>query len=149
MAITAFLYDNFPLNAFSKKINDMSSADTLIKVALYASTYTPDQASHTSWNDFDAASNEVTGAGYTAGGVALTSKTLTAATRVTIFNALKAAWANTTLSADGAIIYDATPAGDTDKKLIACIAFGQTYTTSGTPFELLFDLSGVFGFTVA
>lgn len=46
-----------------------------IKVAILTSAYTPDQDAHDFWNDVSA--NEASASGYTAGGAALTTKTVT------------------------------------------------------------------------
>ncbi len=146
MAVTAYLYDNFPLNCMEKLVNDMSSASTSIRVALCTSSYTPDQATHSSFNDI---TNEITGTGYSAGGVALTNKTVTTATRVTTFDADDAQWANSTLTARYAIIYDDTTAGATNKKLIGYIDFGQDYSSSAATFALVFNSSGILTWTVA
>ncbi len=146
MAVTAFLYDNFPLNCMEKLVSDMSAAATSIKVALCTSTYTPNQAIHSTYNDI---TNEITGTGYTAGGVALSNKAVTTATRVTTFDADDASWTNSTLTARYAIIYDDTTAGATNKKLIGYINFGQDYTSSAATFSLVFNTSGILTWTVA
>lgn len=152
MAITGHLYDSFPAACMSKLVTDMSNlAATTIKVALCTSTYTPSQANHTTYNDI---TNEVaSGGGYTTGGATLTLKTglaysLLTATRVTTFLAGDVAWANSSITARYAIIYDATPSTAVTKRLIGYLDFGQDYTTSVATFQIVWNSSGILSFTV-
>lgn len=91
--------------------NDVDWLAGDIRVALLASTYTPAQGTHSVWADVSA--NEVSGSGYTAGGQALASKTLTyddATFRVTL-DAADAVWDPSTITARYAVIYDAKAGG--------------------------------------
>jgi len=147
MAITAKLYGNFHLNASKKLINDLSSAATTIKVALCTSTYTPSQDNHTSYNDI---TGEVAaGGGYSTGGATLATKTVTYAGTVVTFDADDVSWAASTITARYAVVYDATPAGATDKKLIGYIDFGGNMSTASATFQIVFNASGIFTVTVA
>lgn len=76
MAASANIYGNAFLQMAEKNVS--LTGDTL-KMALLGSGYTPDLATDTHWADID--SHEITGTGYTAGGVTLSdvSSTLTAA----------------------------------------------------------------------
>jgi hypothetical protein len=78
MTITAKLYGLFLKAALNKEI-DIDS-DTL-KVMLTTSAYTPDQDTHDYKNDV---TNEITGTGYTAGGAALTTVTVTYTTATNV-----------------------------------------------------------------
>ena len=146
MAITGYLYDSFPLSACKKLINDLSSGSTTVKVALCTSSYTPSQSGHTTFDDI---TNEVTGTGYTAGGVALTTKTCVASSQVTTFDADNPSWADSTITARYAIIYDATVAGAGNQYLIGYWDFGQDYSTTASTIELVFHASGIFTITVS
>lgn len=147
MAVTGYLYHSFPQAALKKLISDLSDASTSIKVALCTSSYTPSQSSHTSYNDL---TNELsTGNGYTAGGAALANKTCEVTAGVTAFNADDVTWANSTLTARYAVIYDDTPAAAANKKLIMYLDFGTDYSTSSSTFMIVFNSSGIFSFTVA
>jgi len=67
-----------------------------IRVAFLTSTYTLDKETHEFWSDVSA--NEISaGGGYTAGGIALSSKTATRVSNVITFDA-----ADITLTQDGA-----------------------------------------------
>lgn len=66
------LYGNFMKSLFNKEI-DLDTDD--IRIALVSSAYTVDRAAHDYWNDVVA--NELaTGSGYTANGLALTTKAM-------------------------------------------------------------------------
>ena len=73
MAVTGKLYGLWLRNILNGTITTDWDTDT-IKVMLTTSLYTPDQDTHDFKNDV---TNEVTGTGYTAGGQALTNKTVT------------------------------------------------------------------------
>lgn len=147
MAVTAYLYDTFPQYALKKQVSDLSDVATTVKVALCSNSYTPSQASHESYNDIT--DELAAGNGYTVGGATLASKTLTTTTHVTTFAAGDAQWLNSTFTARYAIIYDATPATATAKKLIGYIDFGADFSSSASTFQIVFNASGIFTFTVA
>ena len=63
-------YNSFLVKVLSKLI-DLSNGGDKIKVALCNSSYTPDRDAH---DFFDDLTNEVTGTGYTAGGLLLASR---------------------------------------------------------------------------
>lgn len=108
------------------------------KCALYTNTLTPnfdsDPASYSS-------TNEVSGTGYTAGGVALTGSTLTAASGNLTYDATDVSWATSTIAnARGAIIYaDAL----TPKALICAVNFGADYSTTAGTFTVQWNASGI------
>ncbi len=148
MAITAYLYDNFPLYACKKLINDLSSGSTTIKVALCTSSYTPNVSTHTTFNDI---TNEVPATGgYSAGGQALTTKAWTNSGHVCTFDADDPAWASSTIAACRyVILYDATVAGATNQYLIGYWDLGQDYSTASSTLTLVLSGSGIFTFTVS
>lgn len=76
-----------------------------IKVALVASTYTPDRTAHDFWDDVVA--HEISGTGYIAGGATLSSKTLT----VTAANAFSQTWAASTAYYAGDVVRPTTGNG--------------------------------------
>lgn len=144
MATTKF-YGKAMLSAFNKEV-DLDS-DT-IKVMLCTSAYTPDQDAHQYKNSV---TNEVTGTGYTAGGATLTSPavTYTGATNVFAFDAADASWATSTITARYAVIYDATPATDATRPLLAYVDFGSDVSTTGGTFSITWDAAGLFTVTVS
>src|SRR5690349_21468045 len=95
------VYGNAIKAAFNKEVD--WDSDT-IKVMLVSGSYTPNQDSHDYVDDVRA--NEVTGAGYTAGGATLASKTATydAGTNTVKFDAADVSWANSTITARYAVV---------------------------------------------
>jgi hypothetical protein len=76
------LYDNFVLRQLNGNGVDLDT-DT-IKAMIVTSAYTPSKASHVFRSSV---TNEVTGTGYTAGGIALGTKTVALASGVVKFDA--------------------------------------------------------------
>jgi hypothetical protein len=95
-------YANAKAQAFAKNIS--LTSDTL-KMALMTSSYTPDYGTNAHWSDINGF--EITGTGYTAGGVTLTSPAVAAADA----NSWATSWAGTTSYLQGNIIKPATPNG--------------------------------------
>lgn len=140
------MYGQFPLKALNKEVDWDSDA---IKVALVSSSYTPNQDTHDYWDDV--AANEVTGTGYTAGGLALTSKTATydGATNVVILDANDAVWAASTITARYAVIYDDSGATAAQKVLVGYVDFGSDQSSTNGNFTVTFDATGIVRITVA
>ncbi|WP_206315344.1 hypothetical protein [Streptomyces sp. C1-2] len=98
-----------------------------IKVALVTGSYSPNVDTHDEWADVSA--NEASGTGYTAGGVALSSKTLTydSTNNYWTFDAADIAWSGVTLSFRYAVIYDDTATG---KPLLGYVDFGSSQSAT-------------------
>jgi hypothetical protein len=109
------------------------------KCALYTNTLTPnfdtDPSSYST-------TNEVTGTGYTAGGLTVTSPTVTGASGILTYDAADLSWATSTISnARGTIIYaDAL----TPKALIVAVNFGADYSTTAGTFQITWNAGGIF-----
>lgn len=142
MAVSAKWYGQALIKALSKQVD---WANDSIKVMLCTSTYTPDQDNHV-YKDVSV-TNEVTGTGYTAGGIALASKTMTytAATNVIMLDASDLTWSASTLTARYAVIYDDTPA--TNKPLLGYVDFGADQVSSSGNFNIVWDANGIFTMT--
>jgi len=130
--------------AFNKEID--FDTDT-IKVALTTSAYTPDQDAHDYFNDI---TNQVTGTGYTAGGVTLASKTIgyTNGTNVTKFDAADVSWTSSTITARYAVIYVDTGTASTSA-LLAYVDFATDQSSSSGTFSIVWDAAGIFTTTAA
>ena len=146
MAVTAKAYGNLPLNALKKLITDLNAVGTTVKCMLCTATYVPNQDTHTSKADV---TNEVTGTAYVAGGVAIGTKSVAYAARVTTFDAADAEWANSTITARIAVVYDDTPAAAADKKLLLWVDFGENKSSEAGTFKIQWHASGIFTVTVA
>lgn len=140
------LYGQFLQQALNKEVD--WDTDT-IKVALLSNAYTPDQDAHNYFDDVVA--NEVTGTGYTAGGLTLANKTNTynSATNVIVLDADDVTWSASTITARYAVIYDATPATDATKPLIGYVDFGSDQSSSNGNFTITWDSTGIVRITVA
>lgn len=145
MAVTALVYGPF-LTSLGNKEVDLDT-DTL-KVMLCNSTYTPNQDTH---QYKSSVTNEVSSAGYTAGGATLTSVTVTytAGTNTYMLDAADSSWTGVTFSARYAIVYDSTPATDATRPLICYIDFGADISPSAGPFSITWNASGIVTFVAA
>jgi len=104
------------------------------KVLLVTSTYSPNKDTHTKRSDV---TNEVTGTGYTAGGVAsaCTVTKDTANDKVTLAFA-GVSWATSTITARGAVIYKARGGASSADELVAYVDFNGDIATTGGTFTL-------------
>jgi hypothetical protein len=119
MAQAANIYANALVKAFAADINLLG--DT-IKCALLSSGYTPNLTGDVEFSDIR--SHEISGAGYTAGGVTLTSKSLT----LTAANSWGHTWAGTTFYSYGQIVIPPIANG----LLYRCVAAGTTASSAPT-----------------
>lgn len=145
MAVTAKWYGQALLKALNKEINWASDS---IKVMLCTSTYVPNQDTDVYKDVVNPA--EASGTGYTAGGVALASKTntYTAATNVIQLSAANVTWGSSSITARYAVIYDDTPA--TNKPLLGYVDFGADNTSSNGNFTIDWDATnGIFTVTAS
>lgn len=140
------LYGQFLAKALNKEVD--WDTDT-IKVALLSSAYTPNQDSHDYYDDVVA--NEVSGTGYTAGGVTLAGKTNTydAANNVIVLDANDAVWSNSTITARYAVVYDDSGATNAQKALIGYVDFGSDQSSTNGNFTVTWDATGIVRITVA
>jgi len=118
-------------NTFKEDLMDTTAnleANTL-KVALYDNTATLSSAT-TAY----ATANEVTGTNYTAGGEAMTGMAVTLDGSTAIFDADNVSWANATISAQAAVIYNT----NFSNAAIAVLDFGSVKTSTNGTFEIQF-----------
>lgn len=112
-----------------------------IYVALTTSSYTPSQDNHTFFSDI---TNEVTGVGYTAGGVALANKSITQdnTNDLAYFDADDATWATSTITARYGVIYKNSGSAATSP-LIAVIDFATDKSSDGSTFTINWSVNGI------
>ena len=101
----------------------------------------PSEANFDAYDFRDDVANEVTGAGYTSGGVAATVTvgsvdTTNDRTPVTISD-LPSAWTGSTISAVGGWLYKSVGTAGTDQ-LVAFVDFGGTITSTAGNFSVTF-----------
>ena len=104
------------------------------KVMLVSSSYAASQDNHDKRDDV---TNEVSGTGYTAGGVttACTVAQDNANDRVTLSFAA-ASWATSTITARGAVIYKSRGGAASADNLVCYIDFGADVTSTAATFTL-------------
>ena len=107
-------------------------ADTL-KIALYTSSASLD-ASTTAFTT----SNEISGTGYSSGGVELTSRTVSTSGTTAFFDADDPTWTSASFTARGALIYNSS----NSNKAIAVLNFGGDFTVSSGTFRIVFPAAG-------
>lgn len=103
------------------------------KAMLAPSSYTPNKDTHTKRSDV----TEVTGTGYTAGGVACVCTVTkdTATDRVTLSFAA-VSWASSTITARGLVYYKSRGGAASADELVAYDDFGSDVSSSGGTFSV-------------
>lgn len=125
-------------------LNGAVDLDTdTIKVFLVTSSYTPNIDTH----DFrdDATANEVSSSGYTAGGAAIGSPTVTADTTDDegVFDGADSTWSGVTLTARYAIFYKSRGGASSADELLWYIDFGSDKSASAGTFTIQYDTEGI------
>ena len=130
MAITQVLTDTFKQDCLDGGHNLGSSGNTL-KIALYTSS-----ASLGATTTAYATTNEVSGTGYTAGGVTLSSQAVAydSSNNVAYFDAADPSWSSATITARGALIYNNSKSNAS----IAVLDFGSDFSSSNGTFQVQF-----------
>jgi hypothetical protein len=124
---------------YNSAIDDMArgaidfDTDTF-KVLLVTSSYTANKDTHDKRDDI---TNEVSGTGYTAGGVtsACTVTKDTANDKVTLSLAA-VSWPTSTITARGAVYYKSRGGASNADELVAYVDFGGDVTSTGATFSL-------------
>jgi hypothetical protein len=132
MAITQAMATSFKSEILQEGHNLANGGDT-IKIALYSSSATLDDST-TAYTT----SNEITGTGYTAGGVTLTSQEVATSGTTAYFDADDPTWTSASFTARGALIYNST----NSDKAIAVLDFGGDFTVSSGTFRIVFPAAG-------
>ena len=132
MAITTAMCNSFKEEILGG-VHDLDT-DTL-KVALIkappAGTY---GAATTNYTDITGNNDEAVGTNYTAGGQILDSATISLSGSTVFVDFADEVFTDLTISADGAIIYNASK----DNKVIATFDFGGTVTSTSGDFTIVF-----------
>ena len=110
-----------------------ADADTF-KAMLVTSSYTANKGTHDKRDDV---TNEVTGTGYTAGGVTCActpALNTTAHTMVLTFAAVS--WATSTITARGIVIYKSRGGASSADELVGYLDFGSNISSAGGTFSV-------------
>jgi len=144
MAITQAMTTAFKGSILTGVHDFRSTGGDTFKIALYTSTATID-ANTTAY----AATNEVTGTNYTAGGNTLTGQSVTATNTSTSAGTgwvdfADTTWTTATITANGALIYNNTPSANNYANVlvanaaVAVLAFGADKTSTAGDFTIVF-----------
>ena len=142
--MASHVYAQFFSQALGKAVNLNTDA---LKWALTTSTYVPNQASDTFWSTPQA--NEVSGTGYTAGGIAASGVTITNSGGVLTFTTATADFGVLTVTGIRILVlYDSTPGTAATDPLIWFWDIGANQSPAGIDFQVQFP-SNVFTITPA
>ena len=130
MAITQAMCTSFKSEILQE--GHQMATDT-IKLALFTSS-----ASLGAGTTAYSTSNEVSGTGYTAGGVTLTSTTVSTSGTTAFFDADDPEFTSASFTARGALIYNSS----NSDKAIAVLDFGGDFTVSSGTFKIVFPAAG-------
>jgi hypothetical protein len=136
MAITTAMCNSFKYELLGGEagVTHDLDGDTL-KIALIKASPTGNYGADTSnYSDVTGNSDEASGANYTAGGQALDSATITLSNGTAYVDFADEVFSTVTLSADGAILYNASKSN----RAIAVFDFGGTITATNGNFTLIF-----------
>lgn len=145
---------SMPIKWFGKALiawanKEVDLLDDTIKVMLTTSSYTPDQDTHDYKDDV---TNEVSGTGYTAGGMQLANDTLTytAGSNVLKYDADDVTWTTVTLTdVKNAVIYDDTPGTAATKPLIGFGVIDTAVNPNAGNLVITWDSAGLLTATAA
>jgi len=142
VAITASgLFQETFLDIFDGTDTIIDWVNDTIKVAMFTNTITPNFDVDTAYGSAPYNANEVSGAGYTAGGASLATKTFTAISGGVKADADDTSWAAATITnARGALVWDDTVAGD---KAVCLVNFGADYSVTAGTFTIQWNASGI------
>lgn len=138
------------LKVYGKALDHLADADVdwvadTIKVALVASTYTPDQDTHDFFDDVD--QDEISGTGYTTGGATLGNKTRTydsGTNKITLdADDITTDWTSASFTARYAVIYKSRGGAASADELIGWVDFGGDQTVSGGTFSIAWNAAGL------
>ena len=130
MAIATAMCTSFKQELLEAKHNFLASGGNSFKLALYTSSATLGAAT-TAYS----ATNEASGTNYSAGGAALSNVNPTSSGTTGFTDFLDLTFSNATITANGALIYNDTQAGD---PAVCSLAFGGDKTSTAGDFTIQF-----------
>jgi hypothetical protein len=130
MAIATAMCTSFKKELLEAKHNFLASGGNSFKLALYTSSATLGAAT-TAYS----ATNEASGTNYSAGGAALTNINPTSSGTTGFTDFADLTFSNATITANGALIYNDTQAGD---PAVCSLAFGGDKTSTAGDFTIQF-----------
>ena len=145
MAVTSRAFGPSLLSLYAAEINFTGAT---VKAMLCTSAYSPNQDTH---RYKSSVTNEVTGTGYTAGGVTLTGKTATydAATNTLTLDAADPSWSTVTVTFRYLVFYIDLAGNAGASPLISYVDFGEDVVVSGVDFTYQLPTGGLLQHTAA
>lgn len=129
MAITTAMCTSFKKELLEALHDFNATSGSVFKIALYTSAANLD-ASTTVYSS----TNEVSGTGYSAGGIALTNIDPTTSGTTAFADFADATWTSATITAAGALIYNSSQSN----KAVAVLSFGGDKTSTNGDFIVQF-----------
>ena len=124
--MASIIYDSFLADLASGNANTSHS----YKAMLVTGSYAEDRGAHSKRSSI---TNEVSGTGYTAGGVALTlTASLNTTTHVLTLTIPAASWPNSTLTARKLIVYRNRGGASSADELVCCVDNGTDLISSSS-----------------
>lgn len=119
-----------------------------VKALLCSTTYVPNQDTHRYLTDI---TGEVSGAGYTAGGVLLTSKSApyTAGTNTQTLTAANPTWATVSITQIRFVVFYMATGTAATSALISYMDFATNYAPSSQAFTVTLPATGIITYTAA
>ena len=136
------IYNSFKTNILSG-LFDLREAGDNVKVALVTSGYTPNVDTH---EFFDDITNELSGTGYTAGGEAIGTQTVTQdnTDNEGVFDGVDVTWTGITAgTAAGMVIYEDTGTPATSRLIAFQDSGGFPVTTTGADLTVQWAVEGI------
>ena len=124
--MASVVYDSFLADVFNGSANTSHS----YKAMLTTSSYTEDRGAHSKRSSI---TNEVSGTGYTAGGVAVTlTASLNTTTHKLTLTIGAATWSSSTITARKLVVYRARGGASSADELVCCVDNGTDLVSSSS-----------------
>jgi hypothetical protein len=137
MAITQAMCTSFKQELLTATHNFTFGTGNTFKIALFRATGSivgTYGAATTNYSDMTGNSDEASGTGYTAGGNTLVNVTPTSSGTTAFTDFADTTWANATITASGALIYNSSASN----KAVAVLNFGGDKTSTAGDFTIIF-----------
>lgn len=137
-------YGSAPENAYRGNITNLNDTASDIRVALLTSSHTKATNTNTVWADVSA--NEASGSNgvYTSGGQQIPSISCAHdGSGTTVFDGGTVTWANSTITASYAVVYDAATGN-----LLSLVDFEGSESSENGDFTIEWDTNGIFTVSV-
>ena len=127
--MASVVFDSFLADVFSGAANTSHS----YKALLTTSSYTEDRGAHSKRSSV---TNEVSGTGYTAGGVAVTlTASLNTSTHKLTLSIGAATWSSSTITARKLVVYRARGGASSADELVCCVDNGTDLVSSSSTMQ--------------